>query len=375
MSKRDYYEVLGISKDSTKDDIKSTYRKLALEFHPDRNKSPEAEERFKEISEAYAILSDDEKRKQYDMYGHAGIGEKYTQEDIFRGANFDEVFRNSGFGVGGFDNIFDIFFGRQRVNRYGPQRGNDLRHDMDITLEEVASGVETEINVPRTENCSVCHGSGARSGTSPKRCPQCQGTGRVERVRSTGFARLIQVETCNICSGKGMIVESPCLECRGAGVVSTTRKIKVRVPPGIDDGGVLRLSGEGDAGSRGGPPGDLYVYIHSRPHNLFQRRDDDLFHEASVSFTQAALGEEIEVPTIDGKAKLRIPSGTQTGTVFRLRGKGMPRLRAFGRGDELVRVNIQTPTKLTPRQKDLLTELAKEMDEEAKQKKSFFGKI
>lgn len=375
MSKRDYYEVLGVSKDSSKDDVKNSYRKLALKYHPDRNKSPEAEEKFKEISEAYAILSDDEKRKQYDMYGHAGIGEKYTQEDIFRGANFDEVFRNSGFGFGGFDNIFDMFFDRQRINRYGPQRGNDLRYNMEITLEEAASGIETEINVPRTEICRNCNGSGASPGTESKRCPQCHGTGRVERVRSTGFARLIQVETCNFCSGKGMIVESPCLECRGAGVVSTTRKIKVKVPAGIDDDGVLRLGGEGDAGSRGGPPGDLYVYIRLKPHDLFQRRDDDLLHDAPVSFTQVTLGAEIEVPTIDGKAKLRIPSGTQTGTVFRLRGKGMPRLHAYGRGDELVRITIQTPTRLTSKQKELLMELEKEMDEDVKQKKGFFGKI
>lgn len=372
MSKRDYYEILGISKDVTKDDIKNAYRKLALQYHPDRNKSPEAEEKFKEISEAYAILSDDEKRKQYDTFGHAGIGEKYTQEDIFRGANFDEVFRGVGSGFGGFDNIFDMFFGRQRASRYGPQRGNDLRYDMEITLEEAASGLENEINVPRTEACDTCHGSGASPGTAPKRCPQCQGTGRIERVRSTGFARLIQVETCNVCVGRGTIVESPCRECRGVGVVSKTRKIKVKIPPGVDDDWGLRLSSEGDAGSRGGPPGDLYVYIHLKPHDIFHRRDDDLLCDAPLSFTQAALGAEIDVPTIDGKAKLQVPSGTQTNTVFRLKGKGMPRQNSYGRGDELVRITIQTPTKLTFRQRELLMELAKEMDEEVKPRKGFF---
>ena len=372
MSKRDYYEVLGVSRDATKDDIKNAYRKLALLYHPDRNKSPEAEDKFKELSEAYAVLSDDEKRRQYDMFGHAGIGEKYTQEDIFRGTNFDEIFRDFGFGFGGLDSIFDMFFGRQRASRYGPQRGNDLRHDMEITLEEAASGLETEINVPRTETCGICHGSGASPGTELKRCPQCQGTGRIEHLRSTGFARLIQVETCNACGGRGTVIESPCKNCRGTGVISKARRINVKIPPGVDDDWGLRLSGEGNAGSRGGPTGDLYLYLHVKPHEVFHRQGDDLLCDVPLSLTQAALGAEIDVPTLEGKAKLRVPPGTQTNTIFRLKGKGMPRLNSYGRGDELVKVTLQTPTKLTPRQRELLIELAKEMDEDIKPKRSFF---
>jgi molecular chaperone DnaJ len=370
MSKRDYYDVFGISKNANKDEIKNTYRKLALLYHPDRNKSPDAEEKFKEISEAYAVLSDDEKRAQYDKYGHAGIEEKYTQEDIFRGANFDEIFRDSGFG--GFDNIFDVFFGRQRASRYEQQRGTDLRYDMDITLEEAASGLETEIDIPRAETCEVCHGSGANPGTAPKRCQKCQGTGRIERIRSNGFARLIQVEPCNTCGGRGTIIEFPCKNCRGVGVVSKTRRMKVKIPPGADDGLALRLSGEGEAGLRGGQAGDLYVYLHVKPHEIFRRRDDDLLCDVPLSFTQAALGAEIEVPTLDGKAKLTIPHGTQTQTVFRLRGKGMPHLNSYRKGDELVRVTIQVPTKLSSRQRELLIELAKEMINDIKPQKRFF---
>ena len=370
--KRDYYETLGVSKNATTDEIKNAYRKLALQYHPDRNKAPEAEEKFKEISEAYAVLSDDEKRRQYDMYGHAGIGQKYTQEDIFRGVNFDEVFRDIGFGFGGFDSIFDVFFGRQRESAYDRRRGDDIRYDMEITLEQAASGLETEIDVPRTETCDTCHGSGASPGTSPRQCPTCQGRGRVERVRSNGFARLIQVEACSACAGRGTIIDSPCKDCRGVGVVSRTRKIKVKIPPGVDDGSRLRLSGEGGAGVRGGSQGDLYVFLHVKPHKVFSRRDDDLLCEIPLGFTQAALGAEIDVPTLEGSAKLTIPQGTQTHTVFRLKGKGMPRLNAYGRGDELVRVIINTPTKLSGRQRELLAELAKEMGEDVKTKKRFF---
>ena len=369
-NKRDYYETLGVSKNAAADDIKNSYRKLALQFHPDRNSSPEAEEKFKEISEAYAILSDDEKRKQYDAYGHAGIGEKYTQEDIFRDVNFNGIFRDIGFGESG--NIFDVFFNRQRESSYDRQRGEDIRFDMAITLEEAASGLETDIDVTRTENCDLCHGTGANPGTKPKQCPTCQGKGRIERIRSNGFARLIQVEPCRTCAGRGTIIESPCKNCRGTGIVSRTRKIKVKIPQGVDDGSRLRLSGEGGAGIRSGPQGDLYLFIHVKPNEIFNRQEDDILCDIQLGFTQATLGTEIEVPTLEGKAKLSIPAGTQTHTVFRLKGKGIPHLNSYGGGDELVRVIVYTPTKLSSRQRELLTELAKEMGTEVKPKKRIF---
>jgi len=370
MSKRDYYEVLGVSRNASKEEVKNSYRKLAFKYHPDRNKAPEAEEKFKEISEAYAVLSDDEKRRQYDMFGHAGIGAKYSPEDLFRGVDFDEVFRD--FGFGGFD-IFDAFFGRRRTRRYEVRRGADLRYDMEITLEDVASGLDREIEVPRRETCDTCNGSGAAPGTAPKKCHQCNGTGQIQHTRSTGFARFVQITTCNACRGKGTIIESPCKRCSGTGVVTRTRKIRVKIPKGIDDGSRLRLSGQGEAGARGGPPGDLYVVVHVKPHKIFQRNNSDILCEASIGFAQAALGSEIEVPTLDGKARLKIPRGTQTHTVFSLRGRGLPRLHGFGRGNELVRVVIHTPKKLTSRQRRLLTELAKETEENVETRRGFFS--
>lgn len=370
--KRDYYEVLGVSKTATKDEIKSSYRKLALQYHPDRNKSPDAEEKFKELSEAYAILSDDEKRKQYNVFGHAGIGAKYSSEDIFRGADFDSIFRGFGFGSGGFGNIFDMFFGGRRGRRFGPQRGADLRYDLEITLENVYSGLETEIPVARREKCQACGGKGTAPGTEPRRCDKCSGTGQIQHATSTGFGQFIQVETCNLCGGRGTIIDSPCQTCRGAGIVPQNRKILVKIPPGVEESSRLRLVGEGGVGVRGGPSGDLFVIVHVRSNELFTRRGSDLLYEATIGFAQAALGSEIDVPTITGKAKLKIPSGTQTHTVFRLRGKGLPRLNRFGRGDELVRVKILTPTKLTSKQKDLLSEYAKMMDENVKKSKGFF---
>ncbi len=375
MSKRDYYDVLGVAKDASKDDLKSAYRRLALQYHPDRNKDPDAEERFKEISEAYAVLSDDEKRRQYDLYGHAGIGQRYSQEDLFRGVNFNDIFRDLGFGFGGggFNSIFDAFFGGQRQQAYGPQRGADLRYDLEITLEEVASGVEKTITLPRHETCDVCHGSGAQPGTEPQICPQCRGQGRVEHSRSTGFAQFIQVTTCNRCSGMGKIIEAPCTTCRGTGLVSRERRVEVNIPAGVESGSRLRLSGWGEGGVRGGPPGDLYVVVYVKPHDVFQRNDSDLIADVSIGFAQAALGAEIEVPTIDGTAKLTIPAGTQTHTVFRLRGKGLPRVRGFGRGNELVRVVVSIPTQLTSTQRQLLLDLAKELNEPVKAKRGFFG--
>ena len=370
--KRDYYEALGVSKNTTKEEIKNVYRKLALQYHPDRNKSPDAEEKFKEISEAYAVLSDDEKRQQYDMFGHAGIGAKYSSEDIFRGVDFGDIFRDSGFGFGGFDSIFDVFFGRQRRRQQGPQRGTDLRYDLEITLEDVASGFEREILVPRREHCEICKGRGAALGTEPRRCSRCNGTGQVQHTTSTGFGQFIQIQTCSNCDGRGTIIDSPCKSCQGSGIISRNRKILVKIPKGIEEGSTLRLANEGEVGASGGPPGDLYVVIHVKPHKLFERRDSDILYEASISFPQATLGAEIDVPTIDGKAELRIPAGTQSHTVFRLKGKGLPHLNSFNRGDELVRVKIITPTKLTARQRELLMELAKEADQNVDKSRRFF---
>lgn len=373
MNKRDYYEVLGVPQNATKEEVKNAYRQLALKYHPDRNKSPDAEEKFKEISEAYAVLSDDEKRRQYDLFGHAGIGQQYSQEDIFRGVDFDEILRDLGFGFGGFDSIFEMFFGGRRTRPYGPQRGVDLRYDLEITLEEVAVGIEREISIPRTETCDVCHGGGASPGTEPKVCPRCRGAGQVEFTRSAGFAKFIQVTTCDRCGGRGKVIESPCKNCRGTGVVSKERRMRVKIPAGVESGSRLRLSGEGEAGLRGGPTGDLYVVVHVKPHDVFQRSDSDLLIEVPIGFAQAALGAEVEVPTIDGEAKLVIPPGTQTHTVFRLRGKGLPRLNGFGRGNELVTVIVRTPTNLSSKQKQLLIELAREMKEKVEEKRGIFG--
>jgi molecular chaperone DnaJ len=269
--RRDYYEILGIPRDASKEDLKTAYRRLALKYHPDRNKSPDAEEKFKEISEAYAVLSDDNKRKQYDAFGHAGINGRYTTEDIFRGVDFDEIFRGMGFGGGGFESIFDMFFGGSRPRRRARPRGTDLRYDLEISLEQAASGLSTIIEFPRSEPCATCEGTGAKAGTQPKTCPQCHGTGNVQISRSSGFAHFVQVMPCDKCGGEGKIVEKPCQQCSGHGVVRRDRKIKVSVPSGVDDGYSLRLANEGEVNARGGPPGDLYVVIHVRPHKVFER--------------------------------------------------------------------------------------------------------
>lgn len=355
MKRRDYYDVLSVPRDASKGDIKNAYRKLALQYHPDRNKSADAEEKFKEISEAYAVLSDDEKRRQYDQFGHAGIDSRYSWDDLFRGVDFGEIFRDIGFGFGGFESIFDRFFGTGQ--RYRVSRGADLRYDATITLEEAYKGVKREIEVPRTERCQICGGTGARPGTKPKRCPRCGGRGQVEHVHEAGFARFVRVETCTACRGRGMVVEDPCGECKGTGRVRRTRKISVKIPPGIESGGHLRLVGEGELGEAGEQAGDLYLVVHVRPHELLQRDGDDLVYTVELGFPELALGTEIDVPTLEGTASVKIPPGTQPGTVFRLRGRGMPRMR-LGKGDELVEVLIRVPTKLTNRQKELLKEFS-----------------
>ncbi len=373
--KRDYYEVLGVSRNASKEEIKDAYRKLAMQFHPDRNKAPEAEEKFKEISEAYAVLSDDDKRQQYDTLGHAGFDQRYTPEDIFRGADFESIFRDLGFGFGGFGDLFRTIFGGGFGGGFGERinRGQDLVYDLEITLEEAAKGTEKEILVPRTEKCEVCGGSGASPGTSPITCPKCNGSGRVRNMRRSSFAMYVQVTPCSTCRGKGKIIETPCEKCRGTGLVKKRRKISVKIPEGIDEGYQLRLRGEGEMAPNGGEAGDLYVLVHVVPHKLFMRDGDDLWYVLVIGYPQAALGAEVSVPTLDGSATVKIKPGTQAGETIRLRGKGMPRFRGYGKGDLLVRVGVSVPEKLTSKQRALLEQLAEEFDQDVKHKKSRFG--
>jgi molecular chaperone DnaJ len=373
-SKRDYYEVLGVSKNASKDEVKRAYRKLALQYHPDRNKSPEAEEKFKELSEAYAVLSDDTKRKQYDQFGHAGINSQYTTEDIFRNADFDSIFRGMGFG-GGFSDIFEqMFRGFGGFGQYqrGPPSGADLQYNLEITLEEAAKGVNKTIQLNRTDKCDICKGSGAKLGTDVKKCSNCNGTGQVQHVQSTGFARLIRVEPCRTCGGRGEVIQTPCTECRGSGVKKQMRTIDVSIPAGVDTGSTLRLSGEGEAGPRGGSVGDLYVVVYVKPNSNFTREGDNIIYEQKINFAQATLGVEIEVPGLDGDLSLKIPAGIQSETILRLKGKGIPHLQYYGRGDELIRVIVETPTNLSKEQRQLIEEFAKTLGDTSLKKKGIF---
>lgn len=367
-NKRDYYEVLGVSRTAPQEEIKDAYRKLAMQYHPDRNKSPDAEEKFKQISEAYAVLSDDEKRKQYDLLGHAGFDQRYTREDIFKGADFESIFRDLGVDFG-FGNIFNLFFGERDFGER-ISRGQDLAYDLEITLEEAANGAEKEMEIPRTEKCDICNGTGAAPNTSPRSCPKCRGTGKIQNVRRNGYSMFVQVVPCSSCGGKGRIIDSPCRNCRGTGLTRRERRITVKVPEGIDEGYQLRLQGEGETPSNGGPPGDLYVLIHILPDEHFERHGSDLLHNLTVGFPQAALGTEVAVHTLDGNMTMKIRPGTQPGEIIRLKGKGMPKLRGYGKGDLLVRINMSVPDKLTQKQKSLLEELAKEFEQNVQSKKS-----
>lgn len=372
MPKRDYYEVLGVGRNADDTEIKKSYRKLARQYHPDLNPgNKEAEEKLKEINEAYEVLSDPDKRQRYDQFGHAGTA---------NGAGGFGDFGDFGAGgFGGFGDIFDMFFGGMGgAQRRGPQRGADLRMDLDISFEEAAFGMETEVEVPRQETCPDCHGSGAAPGTHPSTCNVCKGTGQVRVAQKTPLGHFQTVHTCSHCHGTGQVITSPCPECRGRGKVHRVRKIQIKVPAGVDTGSRLRVSGEGEAGSLGGPAGDLYVDIHIKPHPFFQRRDYDVLCEVPISFVQAAIGDEIQVPTLDGHIKLKVPEGTQTGTSFRLRGKGITKLKGYGRGDQHVKIRVVTPTNLSEKQKELLREFAriqgKEQDQYAKDK-GFFEKM
>ncbi len=363
MSGKDYYEILGVSKDASEEEIKDTYRSLALKYHPDRNKSSDAEEKFKEISEAYAVLSDEEKRKQYDMFGYAGISDRYTREDIFRGVDFGDIFRDLGFGFSGFRDIFERFFADHDWGWQGPARARDIGFNLEITLEEAAAGTEKIVSVPHIEICNVCKGNGAKPGTSPKTCSECKGSGQIRYSQSANNDHILftQIVPCSKCKGKGKIIESLCKKCNGNGKVQGQHKVRIKIPAGVESGGVLRLTSEGDIGENGNTRGDLYVTLYIKPHKIFQRRGNDVICEVQISITQAALGTKIKVPTLDGSAVLKIPSGTQPGEVFRLKEKGLPNIDRSGRGNQLVVISIHTPTKLTTRQKELLQEFEKEI--------------
>ncbi len=345
MAKEDYYELLGVERGASAEDVKKAYRKMAVKFHPDKNPgNKKAEEKFKKVSEAYEVLKDPEKRAAYDRYGHAA----------FQGAGAGA---GGGGGGGGFHDPFDIFrevFSGGGGGAAGPRRGNDLRYDMEITLAEAASGVEKEINYRRHVHCDKCNGSGAEPGSSPVRCQTCGGHGQV--TSSRGFFSIRQ--TCPSCHGAGTRIDSPCKACKGDGRMVTTSKLKVRVPAGVDTGSRLRSSGGGETGGAGGQPGDLYVIIHVKEHEIFERHGDDLFCEIPIKFTLAALGGSIDVPTLSGRASLKIPAGTQSGTTFRLRGKGMPHLRGGGYGDHLVKAHVEVPTSLNSDQRKKLEDFA-----------------
>jgi molecular chaperone DnaJ len=349
VSKRDYYEVLGVSRTATEQEIKSSYRKLALKFHPDRNPGDRsAEERFKEAAEAYSVLADTDKRHMYDRFGHAGLGGAATggfDPTVFTG--FEDI-------LGGLGDIFgfgDVFGGGRR--RGGPQRGADLRYDLEISFEEAAKGTETSIQIPRQETCETCGGTGSAAGSKPETCPQCHGRGQLRYQQ--GFFTVAR--TCGQCRGTGSVITKPCATCRGAGRVAKERKLTVRIPAGIATGQRMRISGEGEAGTAGGPMGDLYVVIHVQEHAFFQREGNDLYCEVPVSFPTMALGGEIMIPTLEGEETFKVPEGTQSGTSFRLRGRGMPDVAGGARGDLMVTVRVVTPKKLSKEQKKLLEQL------------------
>lgn len=376
-TKRDYYEILGVNKSASLDEIKKAYRNLALQHHPDRvtpDKKKDAEEKFKEISEAYAVLSDANKRALYDQYGHSGIDQRYAYEDIFKGADFSDL-KDFGFGGGIFDEIFgdmgfDVFGGSSsgRKTQGRSRRGRDLQIEVDITLEEAYRGIEKDITVPRYEICSVCAGSGAKPGSKKTICSQCKGKGQV--IMSSGFFQIRQ--TCPKCRGEGQIVGQYCSSCNGEGRQRITRKIQVKIPAGVDTGSSLRLRQEGEAGIQS--RGDLYVLINVLEHRDFKRQGEDILSEVSISLAKAILGGEVEVATLDGSVKMKIPGGTQPGRIFRLKDKGMPDLHGYIRGDQLVKVNVEIPKNLTLEQRRLIEEFARLSGEDIS-KESFTEKV
>ena len=378
MSKRDYYEVLGVSKTATQDELKKAYRKLARKYHPDLNKdNEEAAEKFKECNEAYSVLSDDQKRAQYDQFGHAA----FENGGMGGGGGFGGAGGFGGFGGSGMEDIFDMFFGGQGGRgssraKSGPQRGADLRFDLEITFEEAAFGLEKEINLYRDETCDHCHGEGAEPGSKVESCPECNGTGYVRFTQNTMFGQMVNERPCSRCKGEGKIISEPCKECRGKGTVKRNKKLKVKIPAGVDNGSRLRVSGEGEAGAKGGPNGDLYVYLYVKPHKFFERDGTTVLCEVPINIVQATLGADIKVPTLDGQVTMKVPEGTQPGKVLRLKGKGIPSLRGGSRGDQLVRIKVVVPTKLSDKQKDALRKFADiSKDNINPEEKSFMDKV
>lgn len=378
MSKRDYYEVLGVSKTATQDELKKAYRKLARKYHPDLNKdNAEAAEKFKECNEAYSVLSDEQKRAQYDQFGHAA----FENGGMGGGGGFGGAGGFGGFGGSGMEDIFDMFFGGQggrggRSSKAGPQRGADLRFDLEISFEEAAFGLEKEINLYRDEVCDHCHGEGAEPGSKVETCPECNGSGYVRYTQNTMFGQMVNERPCSRCKGEGKIISEPCKECRGKGTVKRNKKLKVKIPAGVDNGSRLRVSNEGEAGAKGGPSGDLYVYLYVKPHKFFERDGTTVLCEVPINIVQATLGADIKVPTLDGQVTMKIPEGTQPGKVMRIKGKGIPSLRNSSRGDQLVRIKVVVPTKLSDKQKDALRKFADiSKDNINPEEKSFMDKV
>ncbi|MBM3253158.1 MAG: molecular chaperone DnaJ [Candidatus Omnitrophica bacterium] len=374
-NKRDYYEVLGVSRDASLDQIKQAYRKLALKYHPDRNPRKDSEERFKEISEAYEVLSDPQKRPTYDQFGHAGLegmfsGGGFSWSDFHHFDDLEDIF-------GGFEDIFsrfgidlDIFGTSSRISR--PRRGRDLQYELELSFLEAVSGTEKTVTVLRHEVCNTCNGEGVKPGTKRQTCQTCGGEGQV--FSSSGFFSIGR--TCPKCNGEGSVIKHPCPDCKGIGKIKIDRRLQIKVPAGVDIGMRLKISGEGEAGTRGGPRGNLYILINVKPHEIFQRDALDLFCEVPISFPQAALGAEIDVPTLDGKVSLKIPEGTQSGKIFRLKGRGIQNPSGLGRGDLNVRIIVETPIGLAPRQRELLEEFMRISQEDSTPlKKSFFDKV
>ncbi|MCM0648832.1 molecular chaperone DnaJ [Clostridium swellfunianum] len=371
MAKKDYYEVLGLQKGASDDDIKKAFRKLAIKYHPDKNQGDkEAEEKFKEINEAYQVLSDPEKKVNYDQYGTADFN-----GGGFGGGGFD--FND----MGGFGDIFESFFGggfSSGRRRNGPERGADIEYNLSLTFEEAVFGVEKEISVTKQERCETCSGSGAKPGTHPKTCDKCGGSGQVRVQRNTPLGSFVSVNTCDKCGGKGKLVSDPCPTCRGTGKERKNRKIKINVPAGVDTGNVIPLRGHGEHGANGGPPGDLYVNIKVAAHPQFKRKGFDIYIDRHISFAKATLGCELKVPTVDGEVKYDVPAGTQPGTVFRLKGKGVPRVNSSGRGDQYVNIIVDVPKSLNEKQKEALKmfmEASGESNHGEDGKKSFMNKI
>jgi molecular chaperone DnaJ len=363
---KDYYETLGVGKGASKEEIKKAYKKLAKKYHPDINKDEHAEQKFKEINEAASVLGDDQKRQKYDQFGSAepGMGG-------MGGFDFSNFSQGEGFDFG---DLFDQFFGGGR-RRQGPRRGSDLLYELDITLEEAAEGIEKTILVPRNETCTSCDGTGARTKSDLVTCDTCKGSGMLRKMRRTPFGMFASTTTCNVCHGQGKSIKEACESCDGAGLERHNRKIKVDIPQGIESGMRLRISEEGEAGEQGGPQGDLFVRVHVQEHEIFQRRGNDLYTEIPISFVMATLGGEVSVPTLTGKATMKIPEGTQTNTIFKLRSKGLHSIQGYGVGDQHVRVVVQTPSKLSKKQKELLVKFGKEGGDKVEEKKGFFSKL